>query len=268
MFMRKQSTRGSSQSGQIAVIILLLMVVMLTIGLSLASRTTEELFLSNQGSESTRVFNAAESGIEEALSTNIEEEVGNTPVTKELTIGDSEVEYTVSSDNKIETKLQEGQSLLVDVGLSNGTIDISWWDESSNFLNCQSHDPASLIVTSYYTEGGVTKARFHPIGQCGDGFIGVGSTGYGDYRYKYQLALSMGAGITTKFIRIKAIYNDTTISVNGNGISLPPQLHTIRSTATNTIGDESRTVEVKRTLSTAPSFMEYALYTPGALVHQ
>lgn len=254
------------QSGQIAVIVLLLMVVMLTIGLSLASRTTEELFLSNQGSDSARVFNAAESGVEEALSTNIESISGNITSTP-MTIGGADVQYTVTPDSVIETKLQEGQSLLVNVNKNSGNIRINWWDKSSGYSNCGTDDPASLIIASYYDDGGVTKVRFHPVGQCGDGYMGVSSSGYDNYRYRYLLNLGDLANLTTKFIRIKAVYNDTTIRVQGEAFNLPAQFHTIRSTATNNQGDETRVVEVKRTLSTAPSFMEFALYTPGQLAH-
>jgi len=265
-FSRTHNHGRDSQSGQIAVIVLLLMVVMLTIGLSLASRTTEELFLSNQGSESARVFNAAESGVEEALSTNIESISGNITSTP-MTIGDSNVQYTVTPDYVIETKLQEGQSLLVNVNRNSGNVRINWWDKNSGYSSCGTDDPASLIITSYYNDGGVTKARFHPVGQCGDGYIGVSSSGYDNYRYRYLLNLGDLATLTTKFIRIKAVYNDTTIRVQGEAFNLPAQFHTIRSTATNNQGDETRIVEVKRTLSTAPSFMEFALYTPGQLTH-
>jgi Tfp pilus assembly protein PilX len=60
-----------AQSGQIGVIILLLMVVMLTIGISFLSRSTRELRVATQESESSRVLSAAESGIESALNSNL-----------------------------------------------------------------------------------------------------------------------------------------------------------------------------------------------------
>ena len=44
---------------------------MLTVGLSLAANTSSDLIISQQEEESNRVFNAAEAGIEKALSEDL-----------------------------------------------------------------------------------------------------------------------------------------------------------------------------------------------------
>lgn len=264
------------QSGQIAVIVLLLMVVLMTVGLSLATRTTEELFLSTQQAESTRVFNAAESGVEDALSQEeIESVTGTQPGS--LTVGETEVNYTITGSNELETLLEQGKSILVNLDadgngtgdVSTGTLQIYWWGATKG-TNCSTDSPASLIVSEYFADGGTTRSRFIPVGPCNggtdrnDGYLTPTSQSAGNgFRYRHDLSMS---GSTAKFLRIKAVYNDTHIRVSGvAGANLPTQFHTVRSTATNNNGDETRTVEVKRTLSTAPSFMEYAVYTPGSL---
>lgn len=56
-----------SQRGEIILIILLVMAVGLTVGLSVAGRSVTDVKLSNQVEESSRAFSAAESGIEEVL---------------------------------------------------------------------------------------------------------------------------------------------------------------------------------------------------------
>ena len=261
-------------------IVLLLMVVLMTVGLSLATRTTEELFLSNQQAESTRVFNAAESGVEDALSQDFSTiEAGDPPTDGSVTIADTDVNYTITGSNLLETYLEEGKSVLVNLdddgdgdGDVTGQIRVFWWHEDN--WDCAS-DPAALIVSRYYDDGTETKSQYHPIGSCdggsrGDDFFPPSFTSATytidpDARYRYDIDVTAG---TEKFLRIKAVYNNTHLTVAGvSGATLPTQHHIVRSTATNQLGDETRTVEVKRTLSTAPSFMEYAVYTPGSLQH-
>ncbi|MCL5676241.1 MAG: hypothetical protein M1120_03915 [Patescibacteria group bacterium] len=55
------------QSGQALVIILLVLVVILTVGLALVSRTVGDIKLSSQTELSNRAFNAAEAGVEQVL---------------------------------------------------------------------------------------------------------------------------------------------------------------------------------------------------------
>ena len=59
-----QMTNSKTQAGQILVIMLLIMVVGMTIGLFLLGRTTTDISLTSKLSDSSRVFNAAEAGIE------------------------------------------------------------------------------------------------------------------------------------------------------------------------------------------------------------
>ncbi|RJR15195.1 hypothetical protein C4579_02705 [Candidatus Microgenomates bacterium] len=63
----------SRQRGQVLIIILLVMIVGLTSGLFLLGRTTTDVSLTTALEESTRAFNAAEAGIEQAIrsTTNI-----------------------------------------------------------------------------------------------------------------------------------------------------------------------------------------------------
>lgn len=58
----------SGQEGQILLVVVLTMIVALTVGLSVAARVVTELKLSKQNEESQRAFQAAESGIQQALS--------------------------------------------------------------------------------------------------------------------------------------------------------------------------------------------------------
>lgn len=76
-------------SGQVILIILLVTAVGLTIGLSLVSRTINDVKISSQVAESSKAFSAAEAGIETALR-NADFGTGN------LTVSGSDVNYIVS----------------------------------------------------------------------------------------------------------------------------------------------------------------------------
>ena len=73
--------KNTNQKGQILLIVVITMIVALTVGLTVASRTVTELRLSRQNEESQRAFNAAEAGIERVLQQggelNLEEDLGN-----------------------------------------------------------------------------------------------------------------------------------------------------------------------------------------------
>ncbi len=258
----KKST-NFNQSGQVAIVIVLIMVVLLTIGLSLASRTTQEIFLSQQEAESARVFNAAESGIESALSQNFSALTGTETVT-DPGITNVSTTTTITPQTTLETQITEGSTVHLDLsGNSPGSnITINWSLQSS----CD--NSASLIATTYYEDGGEIKAvhdAFGPVGCTGDrvtdGFV-TEPSGAGGYSYSHTVILPSTG--TLKFMRIKAVYNDAPIQVIG---ASGTQFYVIRSAADNDLGDESRTIEVKRGLSTAPSFMDYAVYSGGTLEH-
>lgn len=254
----------SAQSGQIGVIILLIMVVILTIGLSVASRTTQETFLATQNAESSRVFNAAEAGVEQALSTDLtalEAQPQDSVTGSVNSLSDTTVNYSITKVRSLQTRLFEGISVAVNVtGISTGQgIVIEWAQEDCG------QDPASFLASIYSRTGSVTTARYRAIGNCarGDGFEQATTMAAGNpYRYRFTLALQSN----DVFVRLQPLYNDTNISVSGSGWILPTQYYKIRSEAKNTLGNETRIVEVNRTLPTAPSVMDYALYSGTTLI--
>lgn len=269
LFIIKVVTKNNNfQAGQIGIAILLTMTVLLTMGLSVASRSTEDLFLSDQQAESARVFNAAEAGIEDALSSNFNFE-GNTSSGSIGSISDTTVDYTISKQNVLETRLFEGVSVKVDVDdsgsgaglLAPRDLSISWSKET----NCASDDPASLIVAVFYDDAGTTRARYYAYGACtqtpDDGFIisGAGTDGY----YRQQTVNLVPGDL---FVKIKAVYNDTHLKVAGSGWTLPVQAYNVRSQAKNDFGNETRIVEVNKSLDTTPAIMDYALFSGTTII--
>ena len=54
--------------------------------------------------------------------------------------------------------------------------------------------------------------------------------------------------------------------MSGDGWALPVQAYNIRSEAKNDLGNETRAVEVNKTLDAAPAIMDYALFSGTTIV--
>lgn len=253
-----QKKNRKRQTGQIGIIILLIMSVLLTVGLSLAANINRDLVLTQQETDSARVFNAAEAGIEDALSSELT--FGDSPAHVALdTINRVDVEYDVTSVRTLETRIPEAKSIEIDLtgAVDGNSLQIEWAHETS--CTSKGVSPASLLVSIFYVDAnGDTRVRYQPIGGCdwGDGFSVAGS-GSGAYTKAQTITLQTD----DLFARIKALYNDTHIKISGVGWTLPYQGFVIRSTAQSQTGNETRVVEVNRTLPTAPTFMDYAIYS-------
>lgn len=249
---------NQGQSGQVGVITLLIMAVLLTIGLSTAVNTSQDVELSRQEAESARVFNAAESGVEKALQEYVP---GDGAQSGSLdSISDVGVDYFVTELNSLETRLFEGLSVAIDVTGNGGSpLEIEWSRED----DCGTQDPASLLAAVFSDDGsGGTMVRYEPIGACdrGDKFETASTINQDGYRRRYELALAPD----DLFVRLRPLYNDTHLRITGQG--LPTQGIRIRSEAENQLGSETRAVEVTQSLPTAPSVMDYALVSGTNIV--
>jgi hypothetical protein len=262
-------SRASSQSGQIGIIIILIMVVLLTIGLSLASRSTSEIALSQQEEESTRVFNAAENGIETALSSSLTFSGDNFSSTPSAVTGDdANLSYSITKVHNLETRISEGVSARVQLNDATYStpagITIDWARET----NCSPSNPASLLVSIYTIDTTVvpntTTVRHYAYAACNhsDGITVSGTGGSGGYFKRVTIALNA----KDTLVRIKPVYSDTYVKVAPTVGNFPVQYYNIRSTASNQRGNETRIVSLNRTLPTAPSIFDYVLFSGTTLV--
>ncbi|MEN8253094.1 MAG: hypothetical protein ABFQ62_01820 [Patescibacteria group bacterium] len=257
--------KPGSQSGQVALVVLLLMVARLVTGLSLASRSAQDLMLSTSQLESSRVFSAAEAGIEEALSSDLNftgsEQIVN--LGSDYYEG-AEVEYSINKHSLLDVLVFEGVVIKVDLtGSTAGSLlDIDWSAES----NCLTQDPASLLVSIYSQDAGSTQVRHFPLAGCdrSDEFntTAVSASPEVGLSFHYQLSLKDG----DLFARIRPVYNDTRLRVEGANFSLPTQYLSIHSRAKNNYGDELRAVTVNRSLPTQPSIFDFVLFSGDSLI--
>ena len=102
---RKGDKRNwGNQRGQVALVVLLIMIVMLTLGVSVVQRSLFDVQLSQKEEESNRAFQAAETGVEAALSSLVG--------AQGVEVGDG-LSYSVSVDDGGEEGLVTGASLSV-----------------------------------------------------------------------------------------------------------------------------------------------------------
>lgn len=242
-----------NQRGQAGIVVLLLMVVLVTIALSIASRTVSDIRLSRQEEETTRAFDAAEAGIEEALRTG---------ASGTITVGDMTADFQVEQLNLVETVLDEGETLDINVnGFLGAAVNIFWGDPAESCTV----DPvfASLVVTHITASNGVLRNPYSGIGcDRGDGFSAAQASTNPDYRWTRTEAVNAG----DLQLRIRSLYAGTKILVRSADASpLPAQYVLIHSEAAGS-GGETRAVEVTRTRPFPPSIFDFAIFSKGSLI--
>lgn len=258
--------------GYIVIIVLLLTAVLLMLGLSLATRTTEEVYLSGQEADTTRVFNAAETGIEEALyKLQVDSELGfgeeAAPIQVNVLDG-SGADLIVTGQQASEFDLTVAQGEVLTLAWKSGTT-ISW----THANDCS--NAAAIIVTLYNTTGPTAShVAYNPykpaVGlnpECdkGTGFDrALGSDGTSSVRL--DLA-TFGLGLVEppvgSILRIRPLYADASFHVtNSSAVQLI-------STASDTTGGgtsaETRRIQVIRTEPAAPAIFDYAVFSGETL---
>lgn len=274
------------ESGQIVLISLLVLSLATTIALSLIGRSTTDVTISNQITESTRAFSAAEAGIEEALKTGT-----GTSGAQVLTAG---VSYSVAKADiggatgayvfpkKISRGVTEtlwlvnhnpDGSLAESPTYTSSGIDVCWSAESVT--------PAMLAGIFYKTSGGayrVARGSYDPdstraltnnfsgvtasSGGCG---AGTGTT------YKQTITFSAftpaidPATDTLLMIRMTPVYADAAVAVNATS-ALPLQGSKLESTGTTATGI-TRKIVVYQQYRSPPSVFDSVIYSQGSFGH-
>jgi len=248
--------------GYIVIIVLLLTAVLLMLGLSLATRTTEEVYQSGQEADTTRVFNAAETGIERALF-----DLQSTPVTagslynKSEALADAQISVTGNPVDSFAVTTDQGEVLTLKW---NDDTKIEW-----KYAGCG--NAAALIITLY--DAGDSSAHhvaYNPVDSNGTACTGRGSS------FDTASLISGGSSVTLSpalfrpgavdpdsLLRIRPIYADATFTISGSSAT------EIISTASDTSGGggatETRKIKVIRTEPAAPAIFDYAVFSGGSL---
>ncbi len=239
------------KSGQVALVILLIMVTVLTVGLSLISHSITDISVSKDEEEAIRVFSAAEAGIETALK-DIESMPSNTVITVEGIETEIDV-ASIGGATGVTADLARGEFININVNGFNGTVDIEWTEEAAAGNN------AALEVIIFSNDNSVARGAYSQGGTCANGFSALGS----------NLIDNLPVGVNQVLLRIKALCNNTTVTVTPASGSLPIQGHQINSQASSALTPETEvktsTIEVTRTLPALPPIFDYVLFAQGEI---
>jgi len=259
------------RSGQIALIALLAVVVMMTVGISLYSRSTLDVSLSRQQDLAAQVYQAAEGGVEAALGEDF------SAITGSKTVQTGNVTYTISPQSQLATRVEEGESLQIKTDPATTvarTLSITWGKGLScptSLASPSDTTPPPLLIRVYNSTSGIVTARNYGISPCTYGtqdFEKPASLTSNANGFTYNLPLA----INDARVSIQPMYASTEITISGGtsgGTWLPTQFYRIVSVASasaTTVARESAALEVTRTLPQWPAFMDYVLYSGGTIV--
>ncbi len=251
----------SSQSGQILLIVVLSIVVALTVGLSVASRTISNLRISKQNEESQRAFQAAEAGLELATQALSQGSSGNLASGLDNT-ATYQVEVQSEGGNEI---ILNGENLVqrsvgLDVWMSNhddysspfrGSVILGFGSPGQDCSSRNKDYAPALEVLYIYGDPNAPQFRRDVYDPCRNisGRISnatggsAGATTIAGTQFPFSINLNLSSDPSNILImKVIPIYNSTKLGirrVSGNR-NLPAQGSTIVSTGRS--GDTVRKI--------------------------
>lgn len=285
----------SGTGGQALIILLLVMVIGLTIGLSVATRSTTDIRIATQHAYSQKAFSAAEAGIEDALRRDL----------GLVTVAGGKISSAPGGDAAYEVKVTAqggGQTFATSTSVAQDDVAqivltppsspaptglwIYWINENDKSerdpLATPSVPGASLEITEVYLDGAEYKVKKYAVNPTCDttsetgetnGFDPVNpdnlqcssaSNNVGGRTYRNRVAITLQAN--SRLLRFRPLYNKTSVAVQVKSpanATLPIQSYLIESTGI--AGDVSRKLQVSRSLEALPSIFDYAIYSGTSL---
>ena len=224
--------------------VLLILGVVTTVGLSIASRSVSEVAVSTAQSESAQALAAAEAGVEATLG-------GSTPAPNFIagSIVNVTSEDAAQSDMLAVDDLAAGQVATVFLtGYTGNNLQVCWGQ-------------AELETAYYYTSGGTTKV-VREYNKSGGNACGTG------YQNSANINVSAGAPAEKLYLRLRLWTNGDTkqpLMVVASGILKFPSQGT-DITAVGQTGDSVRRIKVLDQMPDVPEIWESAVFSGGDLV--
>lgn len=271
--------RKNHESGQIALISLLVLTIATTVGLSLIARTTTDISVTRNIEESSRAFSAAEAGIEEALKSGIAASGEIDPalgVSYTVTIANISGSATNPFVFPQKTVNETTETVWLVAHNADGTINESPTYTAGSIDVCWSSEstiPALVVSVLYKKFGGsyqVAKAAYDPAGRANNFSAPTATTGGcgAGTNTTYKSTISFAdigitpAADTLIALRIRPVYSGTLIAVAPTQ-DLPVQGNTIESVG-KAGGDINRKIVVYQQYRAPASIFDYAVYSEGS----
>lgn len=271
-----------NSSGQALLIILLIMAVALTIGLSVISRSITDIRISQEQEESARVFSAAEAGLESLLATGgAPGTIGDFTITtdtqprgdsyffifpKAIVAGDTQTVWLVGHNSDGDPDPGVAQ-------FSGTRLDVFWGNEGTP---SDQNDTPALEATIFYKLGDSFEtikytSDPHPTRRNQNNFSGsdltINPSPIEDKQFSFQRRI-LNLPTNMYVLRLKLIYNEGTdhiLGVQGVGGTLPLQGNCYASTATSATTGISRKVEQCQFYPSLSGIFDYVLYSESSL---
>lgn len=256
----------NNQQGQVLLVIVLLITVVLTVGLSIATRSIINVRLATQEDQSQRAFSAAEAGLEQSLLSNnaIDNATFSNNATFSTAVTNLQGADFLLNNGKLVVK-DEGADLWLSQystdpskmysGPWTGNLTVYWGSpqdvcDSSETVNTMAALEV-IVISGTKTNATAQRYAFDPCAprRASNNFsgTGVGGTVSGQtFANSVQIPVS-GNGLLARMI---PIYANTYMGVNGSA-GLPVQGTLITSTGTS--GDVQRKVTVLKENPRLPS---------------
>lgn len=279
------------ESGQIILILLLVMTVALGIGLSIIQRSLSDISTSTKVEQSSRAFSAAEAGIEKALQndtsgvnfadTGAEASV-YPPV--ELPEANQGLEYPpIGKEEIAHFWLADLNSVLnpPEAFFTGSSLDIYWGSPNLpndraaieiNLIVCNtcSTTPTYQVIKYYFDPDDLRRLENGfsvPTTPCSDSLPSI-PTSMGQSRQFYCRTTLSGLPVLPfrlMTLRTRLLYTSVTqpIAVLPIGSSLPKQAKIY--TAVGTSGTTQRTVQLFKLDKVVPFYFDYAIFSAGPI---
>lgn len=276
----------NGQKGQVLLIVVLIMVIALTVGLSLASRSIINLKTTTQESDSQKAFQAAEAGVEIALQ--------KSATTSDVTIGQKTLDNSAVINSVLIHPISGSQIVLndgnpisqdegIDVWLTNypnysgtpwtGQIYMYWGSKSG----CKDAAMEAIVISgTSSTDPNMSISRFG-IDPCGTNSIDATQNRTGQnkfspasqptdtvngHSFNFVTNISVTSGL---LMRLIPLYASTPIGIKGYQTGSPLTLQSFPSqgriiTSTGSYGSTERKVSFFQGYPLLPSEFFYSLF--------
>lgn len=261
------------RSGQTVLIIVLVMTIALTVGLSLINRTTTDIRVTSQFEDSARAFSAAEAGIEQSLATfqNAQGQYDN-GLTYASTVSDLGTAITPYQLPLTTTRVGQVGTIFLVGHTTTGSLD--WGNRYLGdrvylcWKQAVDSNPIPAIEVIYNARSAPNqyisvRTAFDSLSR-GNGFNSPGpSPASCNGLVGTQIDVDSNS---TAMLRVRPYYSDAIVYVYGNGNPLPSQGNLVTSTG-SIPGGATRKITVVRQFKTPPPLFDYVLYSEGDIIH-
>lgn len=242
------------QPGQVLILVLLVVVVSLTIGLSVASRNITNLRTATQTEQSQRAFSAAEAGIEHVLAKGDPASFNE----KSIDVNGITANLVVTAKTVYTRTIDVGDIGQIDLSHASGSLVRIEWEKTGT---SEENNIADLELVEVYGSGSYSQNRVALKGSDRSGESGFvnpsGCTPSADYKKCHLYTFHANSQI----LRIRPFWSKASVQVSpGGNNSIGTQSYDITSVASTDNG-VTRKVQVNKTLPQLPAVFDYALYS-------